>query len=106
MPGTDPHRPIEIPWSSLPAPGPAEEGIAMSFNAFEAEINAHYARERVAAALTACQPLPARSRARNNGTQPAAAWLLRRVGRGLIVAGERLGGSAAPRPAPTAGPIA
>ena len=77
----------------------------MSFNAFEAEINARYTRERVAAALTACQPGPDRVRARNDGARPAAAWLLRRVGRGLIVAGERLGGSAAPRPAPTAGSV-
>ena len=77
----------------------------MCFNAFEAEINARYTRERVAAALTACQPLPARSGAPNDGARPASAWLLRRVGCGLIVAGERLGGTAAPRPAATAGRI-
>ena len=78
----------------------------MSFNAFEAEINARYTRERVAAALATCRPQPDQKGTRNDGAHPATAWLLRRVGHGLIVAGERLGGSAAPRPAPTAGPIA
>ena len=68
----------------------------MSFNAFEAEINARYTRERVAAALAACQPVSDRASARKDGARPAAAWLLRRVGHGLIVAGERLGGSPAP----------
>ena len=77
----------------------------MSFNAFEAEINARYTRERVAAALATCRPQPDQKGSRNDGARPAA-WLLRRVGRGLIVAGERLGGSAAPRPAATAGRIA
>ena len=71
---------------------------------WEMEINARYARERVATTVAATRPLPAVARRRLAVPVPALGHVRQAVGRRLIAAGHRLIGPAASHPA--AGPAA
>ena len=72
---------------------------------YEMEIDAGYARERVAELMAATRPVPQAATTPPAGPLPVVALLRRRVGRGLIAAGERLAGPTTGRPMPT-GPVA
>ena len=66
---------------------------------WDLEIHADYARQRAEA--FAAQRVPAVPVNRSAGPRLALVRVRRGAGRGLIAAGERLVGSAAPRPAPS-----
>ena len=69
---------------------------------YEFEIDASYARGRVAETMAATRPMP-QAATRPAGPPPVVAWMRRSIGRGLIAAGKRLAGPSAQHPAP-AGP--
>lgn len=72
----------------------------MQRNPYELEIDARYARERVAAMVETTRRTPRATPVRRAAPSPPVAWLLGGVGRALIVVGERLAGVATRRPAP------
>ena len=73
---------------------------------WEIEVNARYARERVAQHVATSRLASTPGSSGTTHRSPASAQLRRVVGRGLIAAGERLAGPAAPRSAPTVRPAA
>ena len=78
----------------------------MVHSPWEIEVNARYARERVAEHLAAARLAATPASSSVSQRASATARLLRVVGYGLIAAGERLVGSAATRSAPTVRPAA
>ncbi len=71
----------------------------MQSQPWEMEINARYARERVATIVAATRPVAATARRRPDVPAPAQGQLRQLVGRRLIAAGQRLVGPAPSRPA-------
>lgn len=61
---------------------------------WEMEINARYARERVAATVAATRPVVATARRRPDVPTPAVGQVRQLVGRRLIAVGQRLVGPA------------
>ena len=72
----------------------------------EIELNARYARERVAQQVAAARLASTPGSSGTSRRSPASARLRRVVGHGLIAAGSRLAGPAATRSAPTVRPVA
>ena len=66
---------------------------------WEMEVNARYARERVATIVAAIRPVASASHRRPDVPAPAQGQLRQLIGRRLIAAGQRLVGPAPSRPA-------
>ncbi len=78
---------------------PAEEGKPMQSQPWEMEVNARYARERVATVVAATRPVAPAPQRRSDASAMVLGHVRQLVGRRLIAIGQRLVGPVPSRPA-------